>query len=94
MAMMMCSDVGEHKEEWDKEMLSVAAALTTEKLAPLSLEQLRHQQEVDIILARVRSWLEAGQQPVLTEVSAQSQELKSYLHNEVLYQQWQAPEWK
>ncbi|KAJ8349026.1 hypothetical protein SKAU_G00276150 [Synaphobranchus kaupii] len=61
--------------------------------------ELREAQEADSTLGKVRGWLEAGQRPERSMVSAESPELKSYhslysslvQRDGLLYRRWQAP---
>lgn len=74
-------------------------APNTEGWLPLSVEQLKQQQEADNTLLQVRQWLEAGQRPEWKEVSALGPEVKAYhsqwgnfeLHGGVVCRRWQAP---
>ncbi|KAJ8376188.1 hypothetical protein SKAU_G00067680 [Synaphobranchus kaupii] len=61
--------------------------------------ELREAQEADRTLGKVQGWLEAGQCPERSVVSAESPELKSYYslysslvqRDGLLYRRWQAP---
>ncbi|KAJ8348852.1 hypothetical protein SKAU_G00274410 [Synaphobranchus kaupii] len=61
--------------------------------------QEERDQEADSTLGKVRGWLEAGQRPERSVVSAESPELKSYYslysslvqRDGLLYRRWQAP---
>ncbi|KAJ8375683.1 hypothetical protein SKAU_G00062630 [Synaphobranchus kaupii] len=62
---------------------------------PLTPLELREAQEADSTLGKVRGWLEVGQRPERSVVSAESPELKSYCslvqRDGLLYKRWQAP---
>ena len=61
-------------------------------------QSMRQEQDSDAILNRIRSWVEAGQRPEWSDVSALDKESKAYYSqwaslaviNGLLYRRWQA----
>ncbi|KAJ8346946.1 hypothetical protein SKAU_G00283470 [Synaphobranchus kaupii] len=92
------------QEEWDQvspDVAVVQASGDAEGWLPLTPMELREAQEADSTLGKVRGWLEVGQHPEQSVVSAESPELKSYYslysslvqQDGLLYRRWQAPGW-
>lgn len=83
----------------ERELGPSAAAVTTREGEPFSREQLQQHQEMDPVLAEVRSWLETQQRPEWPAISARGPEIK-LLHSQwgslelcdgILYRRWRAP---
>ncbi|KAK2918385.1 hypothetical protein Q8A73_002756 [Channa argus] len=83
----------------ERELGPSAAAVTTGEGEPFSREQLQQHQEMDPVLAEVRSWLETQQRPEWPAISARGPEIK-LLHSQwgslelcdgILYRRWRAP---
>ncbi|KAK2919988.1 hypothetical protein Q8A73_002192 [Channa argus] len=66
----------------ERELGPSAAAVTTGEGEPFSREQLQQHQEMDPVLAEVRSWLETQQRPEWPAISARGPEIK------LLHSQW------
>ncbi|KAK2919619.1 hypothetical protein Q8A73_001823 [Channa argus] len=66
----------------ERELGPSAAAVTTGEGEPFSREQLQQHQEMDPVLAEVRSWLETQQRPQWPAISARGPEIK------LLHSQW------
>ncbi|KAJ8356690.1 hypothetical protein SKAU_G00194840 [Synaphobranchus kaupii] len=89
----------EERDQVSPDVAVVQASGDTEGWLPLTPMELREAQEADSTLGKVRGWLEAGQRPERSVVSAESPELKSYysLYSSLvqrdclLYRRWQAP---
>ncbi|KAK2887926.1 hypothetical protein Q8A73_019374 [Channa argus] len=86
---------GRQENEW----WPTTAAVTTGEGEPFSREQLQQHQEMDPVLAEVRSWLETQQRPEWPAISARRPEIK-LLHSQwgslelcdgILYRRWRAP---
>ncbi|XP_067358906.1 uncharacterized protein [Channa argus] len=60
----------------ERELGPSAAAVTTGEGEPFSREQLQQHQEMDPVLAEVRSWLETQQRPEWPAISARGPEIK------------------
>ncbi|CAI5649839.1 unnamed protein product [Oreochromis niloticus] len=85
-----------------QEALRVATAQATASgggWLPLTMQQLKREQEADAMLVQVGAWLEAAQRPDWTGVSGQEPEVKAYYsqhnnletHDGLLYRRWRAP---
>ncbi|KAK2898063.1 hypothetical protein Q8A73_014443 [Channa argus] len=66
----------------ERELGPSTAAVTTGEGEPFSREQLQQHQEMDPVLAEVRSWLETQQRPEWPAISARGPEIK------LLHSQW------
>ncbi|KAK2889745.1 hypothetical protein Q8A73_018045 [Channa argus] len=83
----------------ERELGPLAAAVTTGEGEPFSREQLQQHQEMEPVLAEVRSWLETQQRLEWPAISARGPEIK-LLHSQwgslelcdgILYRRWRAP---
>ncbi|KAJ8351941.1 hypothetical protein SKAU_G00234170 [Synaphobranchus kaupii] len=89
----------EERDQVSPDVMVVQASGDAEGWLPLMPMELREAQEADSTLGKVRGWLEAGQHPERSVVSAESPELKSYYslysslvqRDGLLYRRWQAP---
>ncbi|KAJ8337368.1 hypothetical protein SKAU_G00385880 [Synaphobranchus kaupii] len=89
----------EERDQVSPDVAVVQASGDAEGWLPLMPMELREDQEADSTLGKVRGWLEAGQRPERSVVSAESPELKSYYslysslvqRDGLLYRRWQAP---
>ncbi|KAJ8363722.1 hypothetical protein SKAU_G00125530 [Synaphobranchus kaupii] len=89
----------EERNQVSPDVVVVQASGDAEGWLPLMPMELREAQEADSTLGKVRGWLEVGQRPERSVVSAESPELKSYYslysslvqRNVLLYRRWQAP---
>ncbi|KAJ8352284.1 hypothetical protein SKAU_G00237600 [Synaphobranchus kaupii] len=89
----------EERDQVSPDVAVVQASGDAEGWLPLTPMELREAQEADSTLGKVRSWLEAGQRPERSVVSAESPEVKSYYslysslvqRDGLLYRRWQAP---
>ncbi|KAJ8341696.1 hypothetical protein SKAU_G00339870 [Synaphobranchus kaupii] len=89
----------EERDQVSPDVVVVQASGDTEGWLPLTPMELREAQEADNTLGKVRGWLEVGQRPERSVVSAESPELKSYhslysslvQRDGLLYRRWQAP---
>ncbi|KAJ8364253.1 hypothetical protein SKAU_G00130840 [Synaphobranchus kaupii] len=89
----------EERDQVSPDVAVVQASGDAEGWLPLTPMELRKAQEADSTLGKVWGWLEAGQRPERSVVSAESPELKSYysLYSSLvqrdgfLYRRWQAP---
>ncbi|KAJ8351980.1 hypothetical protein SKAU_G00234560 [Synaphobranchus kaupii] len=91
----------EERDQVSPDVAVVQASGNAEGWLPLTPMELREAQEADSKLGKVRGWLEVGQRPERSVVSAESPELKSYYslysslvqRDGLLYRRWQAPGW-
>ncbi|KAJ8369428.1 hypothetical protein SKAU_G00094560 [Synaphobranchus kaupii] len=91
----------EERDQVSPDVAVVQASGDAEGWLPLTPMELREAQEADSTLGKVRGWLEAGQRPERSVVSAESPELKSYYslysslvqRDGLLYRRWQAQGW-
>ncbi|KAJ8337204.1 hypothetical protein SKAU_G00384240 [Synaphobranchus kaupii] len=89
----------EERDQVSPDVAVVQASGDAEGWLPLTPMELREAQEADSTLGKVRSWLEAGQRPERSVVSAESPEVKSYYslysslvqRDGLLYRRWEAP---
>ncbi|KAJ8353404.1 hypothetical protein SKAU_G00209710 [Synaphobranchus kaupii] len=89
----------EERDQVSPDVAVVQASGDAEGWLPLTPMELQEAQEADSTLGKVRSWLEAGQRPERSVVSAESPEVKSYYslysslvqRDGLLYRRWQAP---
>ncbi|KAJ8369446.1 hypothetical protein SKAU_G00094740 [Synaphobranchus kaupii] len=89
----------EERDQVSPDVAVVQASGDAEGWLLLTPMELREAQEADSTLGKVRGWLEAGQHPERSVVSAESPELKSYYslysslvqRDGLLYRRWQAP---
>ncbi|KAJ8380732.1 hypothetical protein SKAU_G00015100 [Synaphobranchus kaupii] len=89
----------EERDQVSPDVAVVQASGDAEGWLPLTPMELQEAQEADSMLGKVRGWLEAGQRPERSVVSAESPELKSYYslysslvqRDGLLYRRWQAP---
>ncbi|KAK2899766.1 hypothetical protein Q8A73_012895 [Channa argus] len=95
----LLDECGYCRRHEERELGPSAAAVTTGEGEPFSREQLQQHQEMDPVLAEVRSWLETQQRPEWPAISARGPEIKM-LHSQwgslelcdgILYRQWRAP---
>ncbi|KAJ8332318.1 hypothetical protein SKAU_G00426730 [Synaphobranchus kaupii] len=88
----------EEQDQVSPDVAVVQASGDAKGWLPLTPMELREAQEADSTLGKVRGWLEAGQRPERSVVSAESPELKSYyslysslVQRDGLLYRWQAP---